>query len=294
MVELAEEAKEYENEQGHLFGYYPLMKAELWEGMEVVMARIQRAWAGSVNSEATIGVNAIAHSVSNCSVDKLRTLATMGTDLSKNTNVGSNVFDIAMSPRSTDCSPDKISAIFKALSEHGVTSRNIPPGFQSPHYFRSIYYQNNVRTQRWINRSLLILSTNKLFKWSVENQIASEFHRTLPPNLTGVGHFVAHCFFDVAGGDFGNGIARLITEFYGGFDESRAKSPFALIGMPAYGKHPDTAARCSACRAQAVAGKKWLRCCGKVGYCSKECQLVDWKKTGHKKCCERNKAIART
>jgi hypothetical protein len=120
----------------------------------------------------------------------------------------------------------------------------------------------------------------------------------LPPNLSGVGYFVAHCFFDVGGGVFGNGIARLICQFYGGFNESSAKSPFALVGMPEYGKLPDSAQHCSNCRSEVTAGKKYfccgtavsckyLRCCGKVGYCSKECQLADWR-IGHKMSCERN------
>jgi hypothetical protein len=254
--------------------------------MEAVMMRLQRAWPGSVDVRRNDGLTAIMNAAFNSRVEHVRTLATMGTDLSLKHNRVSNVFRLA---ELSDKPPDKKAAIFKALAEHGVVSTTIPPRFQSPHFFRSIYYQDDVRTQRWTNRSPLILSVNYLYNWSIENQIEDQVHRTLPADLSGVGHFVAHCFFDVGGGRPDNGIARLITQYYGGFDESRAKSPFALIGMPAFGKLPDTAARCSNCLVDACKGKKWRHCCGKVTYCSKECQLVDWKKGGHKKRCERNK-----
>jgi ankyrin repeat protein len=281
MDELEEEAKERRDDE---HGEHPIMFAARYEGMEEAMVRLQRACPGSVNATNRDGGTAIMQAAFNARVEHVRTLATMGTDLSLKHNGGDNVLEWAGRPET----PTKIAEMIKVLAEHGVTSLNIPRGFQSPHYFRSIYYQDNVRTQRWTNRSPLILSVNYLYNWSVENQIEDQVHRTLPADLSGVGHFVAHCFFDVGGGRPDNGIARLITQYYGGFDESRAKSPFALIGMPKHGKLPDTAARCSACRAQAVTGKKWLRCCGKVGYCSKECQVVDWKKFGHKKSCERN------
>jgi hypothetical protein len=284
MEELQVEAKEPCD--NHAPGEVPLIFAARCVQMEAVFGRLQRAWPGSVNvQDMIVSSTALMASAFLGHVEHVRPLATMGTDLAIVDNDGDNVFRLV--ELSSQSSESK-AVVFRALAEHGVTSSNIPPGFQSSLYFRSIYYQENVRTQRWLNRSPLILSANRLYNWSVENQVESEFHRTLPANLSGVGHFVAHCFFDVGGGSPDNGIARLITQFYGGFDESRAKSPFALIGMPEYGKLPDTATRCSNCRVQAKTGKKWLRCCGKVGYCSKECQLADWKR-GHKKSCERNK-----
>jgi hypothetical protein len=67
----------------------------------------------------------------------VHTLATMGTDLSIMDENSGNVFHYA--ERSVE-PPDKKAAVLKALSEHGMKSANIPPGFQSPLYFRSIYY----------------------------------------------------------------------------------------------------------------------------------------------------------
>jgi hypothetical protein len=199
----------------------------------------------------------------------------MGTDLSL-TN-GASLFHVI---ELSNESPDEKAAVVKALSEHGVTSRKIPPGFQSPLYFRSIYYANNVRTQRWTNRSPLILSTNRLLNWSVENQIEAQVYRTLPANLSSVGHFVTHCFFDVGGGILGNGIARLITQFYGGFDEGNVENPIVLFGMPAFGKNSLTLSRCSQCDTQysEAKGGGMKLCCGTVHYCiDDECKKRAWK-----------------
>jgi hypothetical protein len=127
------------------------------------------------------------------------------------------------------------------------------------------------------------LCLNYTFNWSVENQIEEQVYRTLPSDLTGVGHFVAHCFFDVGGGKLGNGIGRLIMQYYGGFDDS--KSPFALRGPPEFGKCPDNTQCCSDCRETRVR-KSLLDCasCGRVRYCSRDCQKIDRKR--HKVKCK--------
>jgi hypothetical protein len=205
----------------------------------------------------------------NSRVEYVRTLATMGTDLSlkhERGPGGGNVFDNA---QQSNFSPEEKTAVFKVLAEHGVTSRNIPRGFQSPLYFRSIYYQDNVRTQRWINRSPLILSANRLYNWSIENQIEAQVHRTLPADLSSAGYLVSHCFFDIGGGRPDNGIARLITQFYGGFNEGKAKNPIALIGMPVFGKNTLTLPRCSYCDKEycEASGGGVELCCKSVYYC---------------------------
>jgi hypothetical protein len=79
--------------------------------------------------------------------------------------------------------------------------------------------------------------------------IESERYRTLPDDLSPLGCFIAHCWFDVAGSDkrkcdtdnADNGIARLIMRF--ALDSHESKSSFALIGMPECGKIPETATR---------------------------------------------------
>jgi hypothetical protein len=187
LVELAEEAKEGDAENCQL----ALMYASKMEGMEAAIERIQSVWPGSVNtqSEGNLdggkGVTAIMCSAFSGFADNVHTLATMGTDLSLKENGGHNVFDYA--EVSTIVPPDKKAAIFKELSEHGVTSRNIPPRFQSPLYFSSIYYTSNVRTQRWMNRKDLMLCVNSVYKWSLLNQIEDERYRTLPDDLYGIG-----------------------------------------------------------------------------------------------------------
>jgi ankyrin repeat protein len=292
MEDLETEVKERRDDAN---GEFPLIVAARRVGMEVVVKRIQKAWPGSVNAKDKLGGTAIIQAAFAGYAENVRTLATMGSDLSVKDNDGDTIFYYA--EVSSRPSSEKV-AVIQALAEHGVTSEDIPSGFQSTLYFKSSYYQENVRTQRWMNRMVLMMCVSSVYKWSLLNQIEDEKYRTLPDDLPELGSFICKCWFDVAGGDNkvdddtpDNGIGRLIMSFYGGFDESRAKSPFALIGMPEYGKLADTVARCSNCRAEGVVGKKWLRCCGKVTYCSKVCQLADWKKKsgGHKKSCERNK-----
>jgi hypothetical protein len=176
-----------------------------------------------------------------------------------------------------EASPEKIAAGFAVLKKHGVTSDNVPVGFQSKYYFQDgqgRLYKRNVTEQIWINRKDLLLCLNYTFNWSVANQIDEQVHRTLPSDLIGAGHFVAHCFFDVGGGELGNGIARLIMQYYGGFDAS--KSPFALRGRPEYGKLPDNAHRCCNCLEEKES--KALRACAS---CDRVCfaiavRIVRW------------------
>jgi hypothetical protein len=282
MADLEVEAKE---QSDYEHGEYPLMRAARWKGMEVAIERIVRAWPGAVNAQdRKDGGTALIRAAVNGSADNVHTLATMGTDLSIVASQGLTVFNVnKISPGST---PAQKAAIVKVLAKHGVTSASIPRHYQSPLYFSSIYYASNVRTQRWMNRKELLLCLHHVFNWSVENQIEAQVHRTLPSALSGVGRFVAHCFFDVAGGELGNGIARLITEFYGGFDES--KSPHALIGVPSYGNVADTVARCSWCIQQPIKNGL-LKCCGSTRYCSKPCQKAHFQ--SHKISCQ-SKAVA--
>jgi hypothetical protein len=259
--------------------------------MEVVIERIQSACAGSVNAQDNDCGTAIMHAAFSCQPGYVRILATMGTDLSIKNLDGSNVFDNAGESKKP---PAQKAAVFKMLSEHGVTSSNIPPRFQSPLYFKSIYYASNVRTQRWMNRKELMMCVNSVYKWSLSNQIEDEKYRTLPDNLAGVGRFIAHCWFDVAGDDnkFGsskpdNGIARLIMSFAFGFDDS--KSSFALIGMPECGKVPETRTRCSSCDQHS--NNELLQCCTSTRYCNAACQKAHFKK--HKKVCDRKAWLAK-
>jgi hypothetical protein len=111
-------------------------------------------------------------------------------------------------------SPEKKAAILAALTKHGVTSSKLLFGFQSRYYFndgRGEFYIKRVKYQRWINRKELVLCLHYVYHWSLANQVEEEVHRTLPSDLSKLGHFIAHCSFDVAGGNYGNGIARLIT-----------------------------------------------------------------------------------
>jgi hypothetical protein len=191
-------------------------------------------------------------------------------------------------------SPEEKVAVRAVLKKHGVINDIIPSGFQSRYYFndgKGELYLKNVKYQRWINRKELILCLDYLYNWSVANQVEAEVCRTLPPALTNVGTFICRCWFDCAGGGnnnnaaadtLGNGVGRLIMQFYGGFDAS--KSHFALRGKPAYGKCPDNAARCSGCL-EKKESKALHACssCGVVRYCGKGCQKTDWKR--HKKSC---------
>jgi ankyrin repeat protein len=177
----------------------------------------------------------------------------------------------------------------KVLKKHGVISSNVPSNFQSKYYFqdgKGERYIQNLKHQRWLNRKALLLVIYRTYKWSIANQIEDEARRTLPPDLSDVGKFICSCWFDCAGGGndmsntsdtIGNGIGRLIMQYYGGFNAS--KSPFALRGKPKYGKLPDNAARCSGCLE--VKESKVLQCCascGVVRYCGRECQKADWKR----------------
>jgi hypothetical protein len=235
----------------------------------------------------------------NCRPHYVRTLATMGADLSTaitnhkyTTDVICNVFQFVFT--SLIRTPEEKATVIKALAEHGVTSQNIPPRFQSPLYFSSSYYANNVRTQRWMNQMMLMLCVNSIYKWSLLNQIEDDKYRTLPDDLAGVGRFIAHCWFDVGGSDNkidedkpDNGIARLIMSFAFGFNVS--KSSFALIGMPECGKVAETLTRCSNCDQHST--KELLRCCTSTRYCSAACQKAHFKK--HKKVCDRKAFLAK-
>ena len=176
------------------------------------------------------------------------------------------------------------------LKKHGMTRSNIPKTFQqSKHYFddgKGEIYLRNVIRQRWLNLRPLIMSMARLYSWSQLHQVETDALRTLPPNLSDLGRLIARCFMHVDGGSFDNGIARLITEYYGGYDAS--KSPHALIGMPEFGKVSDTKERCSHCIQQCKSGVRFLKCCGRVGYCSKACQKADFK-SRHKETCLRMK-----
>jgi hypothetical protein len=196
---------------------------------------------------------------------------------------------------STYAYPEKKAAILATLKKHCVTSSFLPVGFQSKYYFadgEGKFYIRNLKYQRWLNRRTLLLALYRVYQWSLANQVEDDARRTLPPALSDIGKFVARCFFDVAGGGksneqsadtLGNGIGRLIMQFYGGFDAS--KSHFALRGMPKYGTLPDNAQRCNGCQKETKA-KALSNCssCGKVRYCGKECQKADWKR--HKERCK--------
>jgi hypothetical protein len=187
------------------------------------------------------------------------------------------------------------AAALAVLKKHGIISRNVPVGFQSKYYFQDgqgKFYTRNLKYQRWLNRRTLLLALYRTYQWSLDNQVLTDARRTLPPDLSGVGKFICQCWFDVAGGGkdgsiasdtLGNGIGRLIMQYYGGFDAS--KSHFALRGKPEYGKVPDNAERCSNCLA-VKEGKALLNCasCGVVRYCGRECQKTDWKR--HKYNCK--------
>jgi hypothetical protein len=279
--DLAREAKELRDDGlGNAFTF-----AAANVGMEVAIERLWGVWCGSVNINYMQGVGTAIMQVAYYSIAaNVNTLATMGTDLSLTNIIGANVFHHAEQSAQP---PDEKVAVFKALSEHGVKSGNIPQHYQSPLYFRSIYYKRNLRTQRWMNRSMLMMCLSRVYGWSLSNQREDERYRTLPDDLPKLGRFICKCWFDVAGGDNkvdddqpDNGIARLIMSFAFGFNDS--KSPFALIGMPECGKVPDTLTRCSCCVQHIKKGM--LQCCSHARYCSIACQKAHIKE--HKPVCQ--------
>jgi hypothetical protein len=198
---------------------------------------------------------------------------------------------------SSKASPEKKAATLAVLKKHGITSSNVPVGFQSKYYFEDgegRFYKRNVKYQRWLNRRMLLLALFRTYQWSLANQVEDDARRTLPPSLSKVGRFVCQCWFDCAGGGkdinaaadtLGNRIGRLIMQFYGGFDAS--KCPFALRGTPEYGKLPDKAHRCSGCLEAKKESKDLRSCasCGKVRYRGTVCQKADWKR--HKESCKK-------
>jgi hypothetical protein len=194
-----------------------------------------------------------------------------------------------------DTSPENRASTFAVLKKHGIISDNVPPNFQSKYYFQDgegKFYTRNLKHQRWLNRRTLFLALYRTYQWSLANQVEDDARRTLPPALSGVGKFICQCWFDVAGGGksidvasdtLGNGIGRLIMQFYGGFDAS--KSPYALRGQLEYGKVPDNAHRCGNCL-EKKESKSFFNCssCGRVRYCGRQCQKDDWKR--HKESCK--------
>ena len=132
------------------------------------------------------------------------------------------------------------------------------------------------------------MSMARLYSWSQQNQDESDALRTLPgmkTNLSSVGRFIARCWMHVDAGSFDNGISRLITQYYGGFESS--KSPHALIGKTEFGKKWDGSTRCSNCIKVCKVnddGRNYLKCCGRVGYCSKDCQKADFKSRQKETC----------
>jgi hypothetical protein len=263
-----EELEEQAKERCYVFFDIPLMLAAEEPGMEEPLKRLQSVWCESVNTTSRTNCTAIMRAAYNCIAANVHTLATMGSDLSlKSSQDGDNLFDLV---QLCEDSNEMKAETLAALVEHGVTSTNVPPGFQSPLYFRSIYYERNVKLQRWINRKEFLMCANHLYNWSVENQIESEYYRTLPEGLSVLGRFIVHCFFDAAGGDIGNGIGRLIMHFYGGFNEGKSESPITLIGMPAFGKNDHSLPSCSYCNkeyCEASGGGVVRYCDSRVYYC---------------------------
>jgi hypothetical protein len=91
--ELAKEAKEHDNDASE----YPFRVAARYRTMGVVTDRLQRAWPGSVSAGDINGdVTAIIFASVSGFPDSVRTMATMGADLSHKTSVGCNVFVAAL------------------------------------------------------------------------------------------------------------------------------------------------------------------------------------------------------
>jgi hypothetical protein len=153
--------------------------------------------------------------------DTVNLLATMGADLGLVYGQSFNIFEAV-----EDVSvPAAKVALYEVLAEHGVTSSDIPSRFQSPLYFKSEYYQANLREQRWIVRRAFMMCLNRVFNWSLANQIESERLMTLPTDLSSIGLLVARCCMHVVASSVSNGIARLIMQFAKGFNRR-------LVGMP--------------------------------------------------------------
>jgi hypothetical protein len=70
-----------------------------------------------------------------------------------------------------------------------------------------------------------MMCLNRVFNWSLTNQIESERLMTLPSDLPSDGLLVGKCCIHVDASSVSNGIARLIMEFAFGFNKR-------LIGMP--------------------------------------------------------------
>jgi hypothetical protein len=125
-----------------------------------------------------------------------------------------------------------------------------------------------------MNRSVLMMCLSRVYGWSLLNQIEADARRTLPDDLSVLGRFICKCWFDVAGGVNNmdndkpdNGVGRLIMSFASGFNDS--KSPFALIGMPAFGKGDLSLPSCSYCHKEycEASGGGVELCCENVYHC---------------------------
>jgi hypothetical protein len=122
-----------------------------------------------------------------------------------------------------------------------------------------------LQTQKWLARRELFLPFLIIYDWFEANQVASEFHRTLPPDFTSLGRFIAHCCINVDASGADNGIARLIISYFGGFNDSSVR----MNGMPVHGKDDDSLPGCSYCakdHSEANGGGVKL-CCGNLYYC---------------------------
>jgi hypothetical protein len=214
--ELQVEAKECDED-----GNNAIITAAGWEDMDEAIKRLQQAWPSSVDAQNNDGENAIINAAFFSKADNVHLLATMETDLSLEGEDGDNVFD------EVEYSKEK-AAVYSVLAEHGVTSSNIPAGFQSPLYFTSKYYDANLREQHWIERRVFMMCLDRVFDWSKIHQIESERLMTLPTDLPSDGMLVAHCCMNVDASSVSNGIARLIMQFAFGFNRR-------LIGMPREG-----------------------------------------------------------
>jgi hypothetical protein len=69
--------------------------------------------------------------------------------------------------------------------------------------------------QLWVGRRDIIMCISRIYNWSLVNQIETDRLRTWPgpDELSELGRFICHCWFDVAGGEPDNGVGRLIMEF---------------------------------------------------------------------------------
>jgi hypothetical protein len=180
--------------------------------------------------------------------------------------------------------------VLAVLAEHGVTSSNIPAGFQSELYFHSNYYEENLRYQLWLSRRELFLPILSIHDWSVANQVESEYYRTLPSDLTALARFLARCCLHVDASGADNGIARLIITYFGGFDDS---SSVRLLGMPAFGKNDASLPRCSYCDKEYSEAPGGLKlCCESVYYC-RDAQCKQRGLRNHESVCVCDEAVER-